>query len=247
MSYDIYIENKDKSKMLQFPIIPPELPELNYSIENEEFKTYSNGTYSFIKEQGLYNFTLESWLPTKKYNFAKSSVMANEILKLLDDAVINKEYVHVIIIKSDGSTYVNNIFSIEPGFKYKIQKDGNYSYSLPLKRYREPPRNAYVEGWNHNATGWWYCYDYANYKWYANEWKQIDGEWYYFNENGYALENQWTLWKNVWFYLDENCKMVHNKWLQIDGKWYYFFDSGEMARNTTIDGYYVNNSGAWEE
>ena len=71
MGYDIYIANKDKSIVLKLPIIPAELPELSYSIQNEEFKTYNNGIYNFIKEQGLYSFTLESWLPVKKYQFAK--------------------------------------------------------------------------------------------------------------------------------------------------------------------------------
>lgn len=246
MGYDIYIANSDKSKVFKLPIIPAELPTLNYAIENEEFKSYSNGTYNFIKEQGLYNFTLDCWLPTKKYSFAKSDVMANDVLDLLDYAVENKQFIQVVIIKSDGSTYVNNKFSIE-SLNYSVKRNGDYNYSLGLKKYRETTKEAYALGWNHNATGWWYCYDYEHYKWYADEWKQIDGEWYYFNSNGYALESQWILWKNVWYWLDENCKMAHNKWLQINGKWYYFFDSGEMARNTTIDGYYLDDSGAWKE
>lgn len=246
MGYDIYISNKDKSKVLKLPIIPSELPTLNYSIENEEFKSYSNGTYNFIKEQGLYNFTLESWLPIKKYSFAKSDVLAKDVLDLLDYSVENKQYIQVVIIKSDGSTYVNNKFSIE-SLNYSVKRNGDFNYSLGLKKYRETTKEAYALGWNNNATGWWYCYDYEHYKWYVDEWKQIDGEWYYFNSNGYALESQWILWKNVWYWLDENCKMAHNKWLQINGKWYYFFDSGEMARNTTIDSYYVDDSGAWKE
>lgn len=247
MGYNIYIANKDKSKVLKLPIIPTELPELNYSINNEEFKSYSSGTYNFIKEQGLYNFTLEGWLPVKNYSFAKSNIKAKEVLDLLDYAVLNKEYIQVVIIADDGSTYVNNKFSIESGFKYKVKRDGNFEYSLPLKQYRETTKEAYVLGWNKNGTGWWYCYDYENYKWYQLEWKYIDNEWYYFNQNGYAMCSQWLLYKNVWFYFDENCKMVHNKWLQVNGIWYYFFDSGEMARNTTIDGYYVDDSGAWRE
>ena len=125
MGYDIYIANKDKSKVLQLPIIPAELPELNYSIENESFKSYQNGEYNFIKEQGLYYFTLESWLPVKKYSFAKSDVMAKDVLDLLDYAIVNKQYIQIVIIKSDGSTYVNNKFSIE-SLNYSVKRNGDF-------------------------------------------------------------------------------------------------------------------------
>ncbi len=247
MSYDIYIANKDKSKVLKLPFIPAELPELQYSIQNEEFKSYNAGTYNFIKEQGLYTFTLEGELPVRKYSFAKSNVLAKDVLDLLDYAVVSKQYIQVVIIKDDGSTYVNNKFSIE-SLNYSVKRNCDYKYSLGLKVYKETTKSAYAPCWNRNATGWWYCYDYDNYKWYANEWRFIEGEWYFFNEAGYALENQWLLWKNEWYYLDEKCMAAHGKWKQINGKWYYFYDGTcNMARNTTIDGYYVDDSGAWRE
>lgn len=34
-------------------------------------------------------------------------------------------------------------------------------------------------------------------------------------------------------------------WRSIDGNWYYFYSDGYMAKNTTIDGYYLNGDGAW--
>ena len=96
MGYDIYIANKDKSIVLKLPIIPAELPELSYSIQNEEFKSYNAGTYNFIKEQGLYSFTLESWLPVKKYQFAKSDVLAGQVISLIDYAIKTKDYIQIV-------------------------------------------------------------------------------------------------------------------------------------------------------
>ena len=244
MGYDIYIANKDKSKVLQLPIIPAELPELNYSIENESFKSYQNGEYNFIKEQGLYYFTLESWLPVKKYSFAKSDVMVKYVLDLLDYAIVNKQYIQIVIIKSDGSTYVNNKFSIE-SLNYSVKRNGDFNYSLGVKQYRETTKEAYVLGWNLNSTGWWYCYDYDNYKWYANEWQYIDNQWYYFNESGYALQNQWFLYKNKWYWFTDKCQMWNNEWLKINERWYYFYPDGSLAVNTiTPDGYRVDSTGA---
>ncbi|WP_321833636.1 cell wall-binding protein [Clostridium butyricum] len=244
MGYDIYIANKDKSKVLKLPIIPAELPVLNYAIENESFKSYANGEYNFIKEQGLYYFTLESWLPVKKYSFAKSDVMAKDVLDLLDYAIVNKQYIQIVIIKSDGSTYVNNKFSIE-SLNYSVKRNGDFNYSLGVKQYRETTKEAYVQGWNLNSTGWWYCYDYENYKWYASEWKYIGDQWYYFNENGYALQSQWFLYKNKWYWFTDKCQMWNTEWLKIDGRWYYFYSDGSLAVNTyTPDGYRVDSTGA---
>ncbi len=35
-------------------------------------------------------------------------------------------------------------------------------------------------------------------------------------------------------------------WYQIDGLWYYFYPgSKEMARDTQIDGFYIDSNGVW--
>lgn len=243
--YNIYISDKNKRQVFKMPIVPEEFPVLEKSIENEEFRTYSNGSYNNIKKAGLDTFNLECWLPAKKYAFAKSNVLAHEFIDFINYVINNKQYVYVAII-ANGKSYINDKFSIE-SWNYGVKRNGDYNYSLDFKQYRDFTNLNYNLGWNKNATGWWYCTSVENYTWYANEWQYIDNEWYYFDSNGYALSSQWMLWKNIWYYFDENCKMVHNKWLKISGKWYYFFDSGEMARNTTIDGYYLGDDGAWRE
>lgn len=247
MSYDIYIANKDKSKVYKLPIIPSELPSISKTIANEEFQTYDNGTFNFIQNTGLDTLTLESWLPSKSYTFAKSSYKAKDIIDLINNALKNKEFIQVVIINSNGSTYVNDKFSIE-SFQYHVNKKGDYNYSLGLKQYREFSKEVYVLGWNQNATGWWYCTDVANYKYYTSSWQQIDGEWYYFNASGYALASAWFLDKSIWYYLKENCKMAKSEWIKVDGKWYCFNASGGLYVDTTTpDGYAVDSNGAWIE
>ena len=54
-------------------------------------------------------------------------------------------------------------------------------------------------------------------------WQEIDGNWYYFNEDGSRRTG----------------------WQEIDGNWYYFYDDGSMAKDTVIEGYYVNADGVW--
>lgn len=58
----------------------------------------------------------------------------------------------------------------------------------------------------------------------ASCWERINGKWYYFNEEGYAVTG----------------------WQQIGGIWYYLYEDGSMAAGTTTpDGYQVDASGAW--
>ncbi|NRY59837.1 anthrax toxin lethal factor-related metalloendopeptidase [Clostridium beijerinckii] len=52
----------------------------------------------------------------------------------------------------------------------------------------------------------------------------------------------WSYVNQIWSY-SENGKWV-NGWKEIDGEWYYFIN-GTMAKNTTINGYYINDDGVW--
>jgi N-acetylmuramoyl-L-alanine amidase len=101
-------------------------------------------------------------------------------------------------------------------------------------------------GWNQDSTGWWYCTDIASKSCYTNAWKQIDGEWYSFDDQGYARKSAWIQDKGLWYYLQSSCKMAHSEWLYINGESYCFAASGALYVNcTTPDGYKVDASGAW--
>lgn len=110
-------------------------------------------------------------------------------------------------------------------------------------------------GWNHNEVGWWYCTSAENKYYYTaqNGWQAIDGEWYIFDDRGYALQNSWYYDEkdNAWYYLDENCMMVRGSkdkplWKWIDGKCYAFGQDGKIYRDCiTSDNYRVDGSGAW--
>lgn len=44
-------------------------------------------------------------------------------------------------------------------------------------------------GWNQDDVGWWYCTSVENRCYYTSKdgWQEIDGEWYIFDDRGYAL------------------------------------------------------------
>ena len=98
-------------------------------------------------------------------------------------------------------------------------------------------------------------------------WQNIDGYDYYFYEDG-RHEEMWGVddyyvdekgrwdstpgWKynsqyDVWHYVDSNGRLVSDCWKYIDGSYYYFYDTaGVMARNCTVDQYFLNSSGVWD-
>lgn len=42
--------------------------------------------------------------------------------------------------------------------------------------------------WKRNSSGWWYS---EGNSYVRNGWKQIDSKWYYFNFEGYIIQNAW--------------------------------------------------------
>lgn len=73
----------------------------------------------------------------------------------------------------------------------------------------------------------------------------IDGTDYAFDADG----RMYTGWKNldgVWYCFLENGGMVKNGWMQDAGKWFYLGNDGRMVKNAMIDNqYYVGEDGAW--
>ena len=76
------------------------------------------------------------------------------------------------------------------------------------------------------------------------EWREIDGEWYYFNEDGRTVSG----WNNIdekWYYFDMK-GIVQTGWKQIENKWYYMDGLGEMQTGWQYIGgkwYYMDDSG----
>lgn len=92
-------------------------------------------------------------------------------------------------------------------------------------------------GWFRDENGWRYRYPDGSLC--RSKWSEIDGLWYYFDENGRMM----TGWQNIGgssYYLHGNGQMAVG-WTKIDGKWYYL-------RTETEDGRYPAGSmvsGGW--
>ncbi|AQS09688.1 hypothetical protein CLOBY_18190 [Clostridium saccharobutylicum] len=193
MAYEIFISNYAKTKTVQLPILPSEMPSLSSNPTNEVFETYWDLPYNFIEKKGLVEFQLESWLPVDhtKYSFCKSKVNAGDVIELIETAKMNVEPIWILINGKSGA-YVNDTFAIEK-FEYKIMKRQDYSYTLGLKQWRNPNPTATTTtdkkiGWKSDSTGWWYVYD-ENGSYYQGCWQLIDNEYYSFQPDGYCKQS----------------------------------------------------------
>ncbi len=79
----------------------------------------------------------------------------------------------------------------------------------------------YTVGWHCNNKGRWYADTETSY--YHDRWAKIDGKWYRFDSNGYALEDQWSVDNNGrCYYLGLDGAMLTNMVVGLSG-------SGEMC------------------
>lgn len=79
----------------------------------------------------------------------------------------------------------------------------------------------YAVGWHCNNKGRWYADTEASY--YHDRWAKIDGKWYRFDSNGYALEDQWSVDNNGrCYYLGLDGAMLTNMVVGLSS-------SGEMC------------------
>ncbi|MFW2490705.1 transglutaminase domain-containing protein [Clostridium chromiireducens] len=61
--------------------------------------------------------------------------------------------------------------------------------------------------------------------------------------NPVGANAEWKKDNHGWWY--KSGSSYYTGWKLIDKNWYYFYSNGYMAHDTTIDGYYLNSSGAW--
>ena len=76
--------------------------------------------------------------------------------------------------------------------------------------------------WKENNIGWWYTEGQD----YATDWKYINGEWYYFDNNGY-MKTGWIYDNGNWYFANYDGEMQTGL-IQVDGKTYNLSSSGAM-------------------
>lgn len=81
--------------------------------------------------------------------------------------------------------------------------------------------------WYQNNNGWRWKDQKSSYS--ANEWENINGNWYYFGSDGY-MKSGWQYIGGNWYYLGEaNDGAMKSGWQHINGYWYYLGAANDGA------------------
>ena len=74
--------------------------------------------------------------------------------------------------------------------------------------FKEAGSGPAAGAWEQDALG--YKYRNSDGSYVTNNWQQIGGVWYFFDENAYCKTNTWVFWNGKWYYLDVNGAMLVN-------------------------------------
>ena len=105
--------------------------------------------------------------------------------------------------------------------------------------------NSVVEGWSKKDGHWLYQLEDGSH--IVNEWKQINGTWYRFDNSG-VMQTGWVKENGTWYYLNDLGAM-QTGWVKDKGTWYYLNSSGAMQTGWVKENgtwYYLNQSGSME-
>lgn len=80
--------------------------------------------------------------------------------------------------------------------------------------------------WKHNDTGYWYVKEDGSYP--KDKFEKINDVWYYFDNSGYMLAEQWKKHTDGNWYWFDNSGHMATGWKKIAEKWYYFNEEGAM-------------------
>lgn len=101
-------------------------------------------------------------------------------------------------------------------------KSSSKTHSTPqvtMNSKDSPPSTIKNANWQHDSNGTWYKNPDGSYP--TKKWEEIDDQWYYFNDKGYILTNQWI------------------------GDYYVGEDGAMLTDSTTPDNYVVDSKGKW--
>ncbi|MCD8369740.1 MAG: hypothetical protein LUC94_05300 [Clostridiales bacterium] len=107
-------------------------------------------------------------------------------------------------------------------------------------KYKEEDGNYLGAGWN-LIQGSWYLMDEEGFR--LTGFQTVDGETYYLSDEDGRMATGWFVWNENWYYSDSSGRVQTGWIMDVPGKYYYLYEDGTLATNTTIDGYYVGDSG----
>jgi glucan-binding YG repeat protein len=101
-------------------------------------------------------------------------------------------------------------------------------------------------GWFWNGGKWYFLETGVTFA--RSTFVKSQGKTYYMDHDGTLMKNSFIYAESgIYYAVPGGVVRTEQGWRLIDGEWYYFYPgSGNMAINTYIGSYYVNNDGIWQ-
>lgn len=122
--------NNNNEKVVEVPVVPDELPDIMQELKNESFET-NKSTFTLLGNKKPRTFSLDLFLPTKIYYFAKNTGV--EVLNLLDYVASKKIPMRIVV--TDGINELLNIAVSINSFNYHFDTVGNIRCSISFTEY----------------------------------------------------------------------------------------------------------------
>lgn len=234
-----------------------------------------SGNY-FLKADGA--MADNEWVFDKNYNswfyikpggiYARNEWKGNYYLKAggymaKSEFIYDPNYKATYYLKEDGA-YVKNQWLQIKGKWYHFRKYGEMDTSKWIGSYYVKSDGAMAASelvYDPTYNSSFYFDKDGNYL--SKQWKEVDGERYYFKDGGYMAKNEWIdsyfikgngrMAKGEMqydqstgssYYFKEDGTFAKNYWAKVGGYWYYFKSNGKVARKEWIDNqYYVLDNG----
>lgn len=129
---EIYFSVDNNKEILRIPYVPPDV-DFSSPLEFELFENHKGELLTLSGEEGLRQVTLESWFPSKIYQWLGSVTLAPICI---DFFTRNRTKTLRIVIVS-LSIKLNMLCKITD-FTYKKKNNGDISYSLNVQEYIDP-------------------------------------------------------------------------------------------------------------
>lgn len=117
------------------PIVPPDI-EITSESKDEKFDTAQYGTILLVGDPGLRELTIESFFPSRPYEFMAPGSRADpkQYISFFEAFRKLKEPIRIVMTLKDGSTFLNMPVRVG-AFSYSVMQNGDIGYSLPLVEY----------------------------------------------------------------------------------------------------------------
>ncbi len=179
------------------------------------------------------------------------SVSLKEGERLCDTCTFTAEYTgtYYLQIYQTGGTGKASVH-VQDNYFHSLKVMENFNDSIEL----EAGKLYIVTGFTDQYKSCDFKFRFVNYKSDDNPfvpgWKEIDGNWYFHDDNGEFVKNGWAQYRGGWYHFDSEGRM-QKRWLELSGSWYYLNpDNGAMISGWEKIGgkwYFFNSSGIMQK